>query len=90
MASKYFLLKRNKKVAASRTWIEKHDTRKPAVLGDCSSDQIELAEQEAEDPLQQCRAQGDTESWICVVARDDPRGGGLIVSATGLSNDATP
>ncbi len=86
MASKYFLIKRYKTIAASGDYIAHHDAKKPTVLGDCTSDQIELAEHEAELALKQSRADGETDTWICVCEREGEPAGSLIVYSTGLSD----
>ena len=82
----YYLIKRYKTIATSGTSIAHHDAKKPTVLGDCASDQIELAEHEAELALQQSQADGETDTWICVCERDGDPVGSLIVYSTGLSD----
>ena len=82
--SKYYLIKRYKENASSGLSVKHYDTQNPDLLGDCLTDHLELAEHEAEEALLKSRAQGETNTWICVVERDDPRGEGLFVYSTGL------
>ncbi len=84
MGSKYYLIKRYKTIAASGDYIKDYDAKNPDILRDCCTDHIELAKHEAEEALLESRAQGETNTWICVVERDDPRGEGLFVYSTGL------
>ena len=55
-------------------------------LRDCQSDQIELAEHEAEEVLQTIRAQGDLESIVRVVKAESR----LVVYAAGRTQSAPP